>query len=116
MSFHVLSAVLRNTRLPFDTEAVTQAAIEKLLTERGITFAREHKFGPAERVDFFCCGSIALEIKIQGSAKAIYRQLVRYAQHDACKAVVLATARAMRLPQEINGKPCVVVNLTRAWL
>jgi hypothetical protein len=59
---------------------------------------------------------IGVEIKIKGSPKSIYYQCERYCQFDQIKKLVLITNKVMRLPKEINGKPCYIYNLSKNWL
>jgi hypothetical protein len=65
--------------------------------------------------DFFMDG-IAVEVKIKGSKKNIYRQLERYAGFDLVKEIILVTNRTLGLPEKINGKPCYMFKLGTAWL
>lgn len=59
---------------------------------------------------------IAVEVKINGSRRDIYRQCERYCVHPEVVGLVLATVRAGALPATIAGKPALVVSLGRAWL
>lgn len=78
---------------------------------------REYVLGPGERPDFMLSGGIVIEMKgprhMQGP---VLRQLGRYAAHDEVTALVLATARAMTMPRQIDGKPLRTINLGAAWL
>lgn len=104
-----------SSRFPLEKEKETQEAIEKKFTENGIVFNREHHLDHDNIPDFFIDG-IAIEVKIKGNARSIYRQCVRYCDFNDVKALILVTNRSMGFPPEINGKPCYVVNLGRAWL
>jgi hypothetical protein len=59
---------------------------------------------------------IAIEVKIGGSRRAIFRQLERYCEHKSVGSIVLATNVPMTLPCEINGKPTSIANLGMGWL
>jgi hypothetical protein len=60
---------------------------------------------------------VAVEIKLKrNQPRSILAQLARYAAHDAVRALVLVTNRAMGLPKVMNGKPVYYVSLGRAWL
>lgn len=107
--------ILSSTRFPLEKEKETQAAIEKKFTEAGIVFNREHKLDPINIPDFFIDGT-AIEVKIKGSAKQIYRQCERYCKFDEVKNLILVTNRSMGFPKELNGKPCYFINLGKAWL
>lgn len=108
-------ALLESYAFPLHSEAKLQQAIEKQMTQAGIPFIREYRLGTKDRVDFFSEG-LAIEIKIHGQPKAIYRQCKSYCEYDEVKALVLVTNRTMGFPKEVNGKPCFVVKLGRSWL
>lgn len=102
-------------RFPLEKEKETQEAIEKRLVENRIDYKREYHLDSDNIPDFFIDG-VAVEIKVKGNARNIYRQCERYCQFDEVKALILVTNRSMGFPPEINGKPCYVINLGRAWL
>jgi hypothetical protein len=112
----VLYLVAR-TRLSLSTEKLTQSDLDEALTKAEIPFEREKRLAPGDIPDFMVDGSIAVEVKIKGAQRRqIYRQLERYAKHDAVVAVVLVTNLSMALPREINGKPAFVASMGSAWL
>lgn len=106
---------IQRRRLNLNSEAALQLDIENAFKEDGIVFEREVILSKKDRPDFMC-GCIAVEVKIKGSAKSIYRQCERYCQHGLVEALILVTNRSMGLPEEINGKPCYLINLGRGWL
>jgi hypothetical protein len=110
-----LAAFLRSRRFRLNTEKQVQDGIEAELSSSGIVFERECRLSAADVVDFMI-GSIALEVKVKGNTLEIFRQLERYAKHDRVTAIVLASNYAMVLPDTIEGKPTLFVNLGRAWL
>lgn len=107
--------LLSGVRLPLDSEKALQAAIEGHLTASGVEFEREVTLAPGDIVDFMV-GRIAVEVKIKGARRAIFRQCERYAAHDSVEAILLVTNVAMGFPPEIGGKPTAVLHLGRAWL
>ncbi len=111
----MLIKILSSYRFPLEKEKETQAAIEKRFEENGIQYSREHHLDPVNIPDFFIDGT-AIEIKIKGNAKSIYKQCERYCQFDEVKSLILVTNRSMGFPKEINGKPCYFINLGKAWL
>ncbi len=118
-NFHDLDKIctaLASVRCDLNSEPQTHESITKALTEAGVSFKREVRQSPQDRFDFICEGGIVIEVKLDGAKRDIFRQVSRYATHDAVNAVVLATARACRLPSLINNKPARVVSLSRAWL
>ncbi|TXI03120.1 MAG: hypothetical protein E6Q76_14335 [Rhizobium sp.] len=102
-------------RLPLHDEKLTQSEFAHALDAAGFGFEREVPLSKRDCVDFML-GGLAVELKIKGRASAIRRQLDRYATHDRVKAVCLLTARAVLLPDQINGKPAYLVSLSQGWL
>lgn len=107
--------ILYSHRFPLAVEKETQAAIEQRFVENGIEYNREYKLDEQNIPDFFIDG-IAVEVKIKGNAKQIYRQCERYCNFDEVRRLVLVTNRSMGFPEKINGKDCYMVNLGKAWL
>lgn len=110
-------------RLPLQDEKSTQAELARLLDAIGLTYRREVRLSAADIVDFMLpvaaeqgSGGIAIELKIKGQRRAIYRQLERYCAHDDVAALILATNVPMGLPDQINGKPVALARLARAWM
>ena len=104
-----------SSRFPLEVEKETQAAIEQKFKDNGIYYSRENKLYQNNIPDFFIDGT-AIEIKIKGNAKSIYKQCERYCQFDEVKSLILVTNRSMGFPKEINGKSCYFINLGKAWL
>jgi len=105
------------SRFPLDNEKLLQAAIEKKLIENGVEFNREHRLSEKDIPDFFISNQgIAIEAKIKGKIKDIYKQCSRYCAHDQVKMLILTTNRTIGLPQSINNKPVYIINLGKAWL
>ncbi|EJN14727.1 hypothetical protein PMI42_01700 [Bradyrhizobium sp. YR681] len=112
-------------RLPLSDEKDLQAKIAEMLELEQVPFVREVRLDDSDIVDFMvgegallqplapCC---AIEVKIGGSRRAIYRQVERYCAHPQVAEIVLATNVPMNLPDEVGGKPTAVANLGRAWL
>lgn len=66
-------------------------------------------------VDFYYAG-VAIEVKIKGNKKDIYKQCKRYCGHEQVRALVLITNLTMGFPKELNTKPCYIFALAQAWL
>jgi hypothetical protein len=83
---------------------------------------REFHLGPGDIVDFMVgdlvpIGSgLAIEVKIKGQRREIFRQLERYCAYPNVREMVLATNVPMGLPDLICGKPVSIVHLGRGWL
>lgn len=107
--------ILSSYRYPLNDEKSLQSAIEKKIVESGIVFNREYRLDSKNIPDFFIDG-IAIEVKLKGVAKNIYKQCERYSKFDEVKQIILVTNRSMGFPKELNGKPCYVIKLGNAWL
>lgn len=107
--------LLTTHRLPLSDEKLLQKAIGDVFETASLDFAREVHLGPRDIVDFMIEG-VAVEIKIKGNRRSIYRQIERYCGHDAVISIVLATNVPMALPIDICGKPASIAALGRGWL
>jgi hypothetical protein len=112
-------------RLPLSDEKDLQAKIAEMLALEKVPHVREVRLDDHDIVDFMVGPgaslqplepACAIEVKIGGSRRAIYRQLERYCAHPQVTEIVLATNVPMNLPFEINGKRTAVANLGRGWL
>lgn len=108
-------STLSKGRFNVTNEKETQAQIALALKAAGFTFSQEYRLDPANIPDFFIEG-IAIEVKIKGNSKKIYKQVERYSLFSEVKVLILVTNRSMGFPQEVNGKPVYLVNLGKAWL
>jgi hypothetical protein len=116
MSPQELIALISSRRFLLANEKALQAEIASALTAVGATFKREVVLGPGDIVDFSFPGGLVAEVKIKAQKRAIYRQCKRYCEHPSVTGLVLVTATALGFPGDIEGKPCWVVSLGRAWL
>jgi len=111
--------VLKRARCNLSSETRTQAELfehlKRELPAVADAFQREVRLSSKERVDIWING-IVIEVKLDGSAFSIYRQLVRYAEKPAVEAIILATNKTMCLPDKIEGKPAFTVSLGLGWI
>lgn len=107
--------LLSRFKFPLQDEKFLQSAIQLKFDENKIEYKREHRLDSKNIPDFFIDG-VAIEIKIKGNAKSIYRQCERYCSFESVNELILITNRSMGFPKEINGKPCYVIKLGVAWL
>lgn len=102
-------------RLSLQNEKETQMQIAKIFTDNGIDHQREFRLDSKNIPDFFMDG-IAIEVKIKGSPRQIYKECERYCAFEEVRELILITNRSMGFPREINGKPCYLVNIGKGWL
>ena len=108
-------SLLRRTRFNLTSESQLQQEISQVFATQNLTINREVRLSERDRPDFMVDG-IAIEVKIKGSKKEIYKQCVRYCEHDSVTTLILVTSKSMGFPPFINDKPCFVVVLGRNWL
>lgn len=113
---HEFIAAVTSHRFDLSDEKVLQADIAGVLTKLGAQFKREVRLNSSDIVDFMLPDGLAVEVKIKAPKRTIYRQCKRYCAHDAVSGLILVTATAIGFPEEIEGKPCWVASLGRAWL
>lgn len=100
-------------------EKQTQMDVEHYLRMIEVPFEREKRLSNHDIPDFFIPspeGNLILEVKTRFPRKAIFRQLERYAEHDVVHGIILLTGTSMGLPNEMNGKPTMIVSLGEGWL
>ena len=111
-----VTALLRRVPLRVSTEAQLHESISGVLADAGISFARESRLSPGDRIDFLCEGGIGIEVKARCDRRSIFRQLTRYAASDKIEALILVTGTAIGLPAFINDTPVFLVSTGRAAL
>lgn len=110
-----IMSILGKYKLNLNNEKLLQSQIVDIFSLNNILHLREHRLDDKNILDFFING-IAIEIKIGGQAKKIYRQCERYAQFDEVKAILLVANKATGFPKSIIGKDCYVLNIGKAWM
>lgn len=108
--------LLTRHRLPLADEKMLQTEMAAAFSRAGLPFAREVRLGEGDVVDFMVDKAVAVEVKIKGSKRNVYRQCERYCAHDGVRELVLATNLPMALPEKICGKPTSVALLGLGWL
>jgi hypothetical protein len=113
MDAATLVALLRRHRFTFASEAELQTGVAEVLRAAGIAFEREVTIGARDRIDFLV-GSVGIEVKINGSADNLIRQLSRYAQAAVVSELLVVSSRCKLtggLPSSLSGKPIVALSL-----
>lgn len=104
-------------RLPLHDEKELQQEIAALLIATNKNYEKEFRLDGENIPDFFLHDEgVAIEIKIKGNARKIYKQCERYCSFDKVKKLLLITNRSMGFPEQINGKDCYIINIGKAWL
>lgn len=107
-------------RLAMKDEKIAQQQMEERLLAAGYSFQREHRLSPNDIPDFLISipdgWSIVLEMKTRAKRMQVYRQLERYSLHENVHGILLLSATAMILPEEINGKPAARASMGSAWI
>lgn len=114
-----IRSVLEAHRFTVGNEADLQLAIDGVLAGTGLAIEREVRLNARDRLDFLVYphtaaeGGTAIEVKVDGSATALHRQLARYAKSERVIDIVVVTnrARLCDVPKEIGGKRVEVISL-----
>lgn len=109
--------LLAGYRFSFQSESALQAGIAAALDRHFISFKKEHRLDERSRPDFLI-GTIAVEVKTQGTISEFLRQAHRYLTHESVSAlIVIGTPKWMPLvPSELIGKPIFTVRLLSSLL
>lgn len=108
--------LLNSRRLDLQDEKQLQRQLNVILSANNFKVEPEFRLDPNNIIDFLVDGNIGIEVKIKGGKKQIYKQVERYSYFNTIQTLILVTNRSMGFPQQMNGKPCFVVNLGKAWL
>jgi len=93
-----------------------QADIAKLLSDAGITYSKEYRLGPRNRIDFMLENGIGIEVKKgKQNSQVVLNQVVRYAKCDDVTGIIIVSEYNLQLPKCINKKPCETLFLNRLW-
>lgn len=99
-----ITKALLSARIRYNNERELQDLMQARLATVSADIEREFILSRKDRPDFFWPEhGIAIEAKIDRGASATFRQLVRYAQHDRVKAVILCRHRRIDIPDHINA-------------
>ena len=113
--FNQVCSALKGRKLPLENEKVLQGRMEEIFTESAVEFDREFWLDKESKPDFMIDG-VAVEVKITGSRLEIYRQVQRYAKHEAVKAIILVTNKSIGTIVLHENKPFKLIALNRSWL
>ena len=109
--------VLRNIRTGVTIEEYSlQDMIADLLMASGLSFKKEYRLAPRNRIDFLVEGGVGIEVKKgKPNRTNVARQLERYAAFGDINTIILVVERTVDIPARINGKRCILFGLNRLW-
>ncbi|GGM23178.1 hypothetical protein ACFFX1_10675 [Dactylosporangium sucinum] len=99
-----LAIRIGSARYRYRDELQLHDGIAAVLAAGGVTARREVPLGDRCRIDFLVAGGIGIEVKVDGEAFAVWRQLQRYARRPDIRALLLVTTRA----RHAAGAPAVL--------
>lgn len=108
-------ALLKSHRFFLHNEKSLQSDIAALFTSKKVPFNREHYLDENNIMDFIVADGIGLEIKIDGTKRAIYEQCLRYSKFPEVKELILFTNKQLGTPHLYEGKRFNIVNIGTAW-
>lgn len=114
-----ITDLLSSYSFSLNNEKLCQLEIEEILKLNNINFKREYDLRPSGGkgiVDFMINDSIAIEVKLKGQRKSIYRQCRDYCCSTEVNSLILLSNVAMQLPGEIYNKRCQVISLGNSHL
>ena len=116
MTIQELKDLLRCHQFRFTDERELQDGIEAVLSEAGVSFKREAAV-TGGTIDFLV-GSIGIEVKVDGSAANLIRQVWGYAKDVKIGAILVVTTRAQHRGAltEARGKRVDVLHLAGSCL
>jgi hypothetical protein len=117
ISIKNILSVLGELRIGISSdEFQIQSMVEQALLDHQISFEKEYRLAPGNRIDFYIDSGIGLEVKRGKPNKTqVTKQLQRYASFEEIKAIVLVVDRKVTIPNEIVGKKCILFGLNRLW-
>lgn len=112
----ILKALSSIRTAVIDDEYDLHQTIAEHLAAAAISFDREYRLGPRNRIDFFIPGGTGIEVKKGKPARAqVIEQLDRYTRFTEIQTVIFVIERSLDIPDELNGKPCICFPLNRLW-
>lgn len=89
-----LRTLLQAFQFRFQNEAQLQEAIAGVLEREGYEVQREKPITQVSRLDFYLpVLRVGIEVKVQGSQQAAWRQVERYLEHEDVDGMLLAGSR-----------------------
>jgi hypothetical protein len=109
-------SILSKYKFPVEDEKRLQGYIEDKLRENRIVYAREFFLDEHNIPDFIVGDGVVIEVKIKGSKRDIYAQILRYSKFDDVKSILVITNKNIGNPPLYESKKLKILNLGIAWL
>lgn len=110
-----LHSILSKYKFSINNEKVLQQEIEAVLKDHRISYGREF-FLDEQSIPDFMVEDIAIEVKIKGSKRDIYEQILRYSKHEDVNSVLLVTTKDIGNPPLYDNKKLVILNISKSLL
>lgn len=111
-----IKQILTTHRIAFSTEDIMQQQIYQLLLPT-VDCRREVRLSGRDRIDLLTACGIGVECKIKGSPSSIVAQLLRYAESDEVKSLILVTSKRTHLTSELfRENECLGKPLHGIWI
>ena len=111
----IITAIMKLRINPVIEEYELQIKIADVLEREGLSFKKEYKLAPRNRVDFFIDGIVIEVKKGKPYGRQVIEQVRRYSEYEEVKGVILVVEKNLDLPREVNGKPCMSLGLNKLW-
>lgn len=109
-------AICQRSQIGVSTEGEAHYWLADALRRDGLQAETEVRLTTRDRIDIMV-GNVAVEVKVQGSRREIWRQLQRYADLPDIHAIVIATATPWPPGVDSVGrKPLFHASLVTGWL
>lgn len=116
MDIQSIHKALSTYRFTLENEKALQLQIEQALTAQRIVHSREHFLDEHNIIDFLAGDGVGIEVKIKGSKRDIYAQILRYSNFQEIRSVLLVTNKSFGSPLLFENKRLMILNLGQAWL
>jgi predicted AAA+ superfamily ATPase len=116
MDINSIHKILTSYRFSLENEKLLQLQIENALLTNNIPHSKEYVLDKHNIIDFLCNNGIGIEVKIKGSKRSIYEQVLKYSQFADVKSIILITNKSIGNPPLHENKTLNVLNLGTAWL
>lgn len=116
----LILSILEKARISSTKEIEIHDDIGVYFSSVGLSYEREYRLKDKQSfIDFYLPKfKIGIEVKANKSwnKREVFRQCERYLRDDLIDGLILSTARAQGMPNEVLGKPVLVHHLSKSML